>query len=518
MTKRRRNWKAGRNTGGCLGCSQRHVRCDGRQPSCTACIKAKAICQPKKEQLPLNDRRATRLPGEEDPWFLRASPLKQPGHIMDPFDCLPIRMPNRSRELLHYFHGSAGETIEECNFWKAKTIASLMQDRNALQHTLIAAGLHYMWATGRGLQGFQETFCNNELQIIGDIRMWLTYPNIRDMATIARHIGIMALTECSLGNIATAEVHLEGFRSMIDQCYPVSYDLPLQLSRQEEAINCVFILIHHIVSSTKRRVDSTQSLRKLLGHGQSRSSSEALIHLLHQWHDDEIGSLPSLIQIFVLYPFFLATPPIGVEYRVDATSLIQSLKEVTATAQKGSVLTGSEDPHPVFGGGYMSKISSAMLGCHMSMPSGSQSSPTPGLCCKREMGTSWSGISVAAELYICYVLPIFGSSRPNVNPSFKRLVSILVKDVFEEVVVSDLVFWKAFVGAYCLDRSQSEQYDARLEGYELILNGYIKTWSISNNVVDWAEAKKRLSSTAWLGLLELEEHVWTKAVPEEYHL
>ncbi|KAK1524233.1 uncharacterized protein CCOS01_09320 [Colletotrichum costaricense] len=121
-----------RSRTGCVSCRQKHIRCDERRPSCFNCTLKEQLCSyvPK---IPLRERRAGPCPGQQAPWAVEDTrPITHHSHsdkeiavssevpsiqvltipspfyvtpweAFDPFDTLPINMPLRSKELLHYF-------------------------------------------------------------------------------------------------------------------------------------------------------------------------------------------------------------------------------------------------------------------------------------------------------------------------------------------------------------------------------------------------------------------------------
>ncbi|KAK1463817.1 hypothetical protein CCUS01_08231 [Colletotrichum cuscutae] len=119
-----------RSRTGCVSCRQKHIRCDERRPSCFNCTLKEQLCSyvPK---IPLRERRAGPCPGQQAPWAVEDTrPITHHSHshkiavssevpsiqvltipspfyvnpweAFDPFDTLPINMPLRSKELLHY--------------------------------------------------------------------------------------------------------------------------------------------------------------------------------------------------------------------------------------------------------------------------------------------------------------------------------------------------------------------------------------------------------------------------------
>jgi hypothetical protein len=77
--------------------------------SSARCAGAERTCEFGDPGLPMRDRKAIFLPGEQQPWIIAPdsppdtlivnSPL---GKSVEPFDCLGVDMSFRSRELLHY--------------------------------------------------------------------------------------------------------------------------------------------------------------------------------------------------------------------------------------------------------------------------------------------------------------------------------------------------------------------------------------------------------------------------------
>lgn len=77
--------------------------------SSARCISAGRDCEFADAELPLRDRKAVFLPGEQAPWVIDSSSppmtlvVDSPfAKSVEPFDCLGLDMSLRSRELLHY--------------------------------------------------------------------------------------------------------------------------------------------------------------------------------------------------------------------------------------------------------------------------------------------------------------------------------------------------------------------------------------------------------------------------------
>ncbi|KAL0764597.1 hypothetical protein CaCOL14_012898 [Colletotrichum acutatum] len=233
-----------RSRTGCVSCRQKHIRCDERRPSCFNCILKEQPCSyvPK---IPLRERRAGPCPGQQAPWALEDTrpvthhyhrhkaiavssgapsiqvlTMPSPFHVtpweaLDPFDTLPISMPLRSKELLHYFF-QAGHPLSPVPGNPDDCIASATSDADVLQNTILISGLHYAWNKG-DLCSFESTFVSQKIQCIRQVNSWLvTTSHERDIMRCAKYISTLCFIECCLGNLAIAESHLKGLMTYLD--------------------------------------------------------------------------------------------------------------------------------------------------------------------------------------------------------------------------------------------------------------------------------------------------------------
>ena len=102
---------------------------------------------------------------------------------------------------------------------------------------------------------------------------------------------------------------------------------------------------------------------------------------------------------------------------------------------------------------------------------------------------------------------------------FRRFLSILMRDVDRNVHqirspdLSDLWFWKTFLGAYSIAKIRPCSLQKEVGEFEKCFDRLIGTWSRVSGVVKWKDAQARLVNITWpLGQsLDLAEKVWKKA-------
>uniref|UniRef100_A0A0B7KQR0 Uncharacterized protein n=1 Tax=Bionectria ochroleuca TaxID=29856 RepID=A0A0B7KQR0_BIOOC len=135
-------------------------------------------------------------------------------NLSDPFDCLPVQMVFKSRQLLDYFH-HLRDKFSICTQGEMDILPFIIQNSDALQDTLLVAGLHYTLATG-DIRTYDSTVLFHKVETIRSINKRLETPRSTGFTTLVRRIATLCLVECSFGNMATAETHFEGLLSILD--------------------------------------------------------------------------------------------------------------------------------------------------------------------------------------------------------------------------------------------------------------------------------------------------------------
>ncbi|KAH8680498.1 hypothetical protein BX600DRAFT_5 [Xylariales sp. PMI_506] len=240
-----------RSRTGCFTCKRRHLRCDEQRPFCGNCLRIQAPCEYPALDLPLRERRQQTnkgLPGELAPWsstsLIQASldvktasvaciwQQAQLGEELDPFDCLPIKMPFKSKELLHYFVGfdnlQGNLRIDENN----DSVAYATDDPHALRDTLLIAGLHYLLNT-HDQHRYESALLFHKGETIRNINDWLNDLEPRHTTTCARKITTLCIFEACQGNFSIATAHLNGLIALVTTKSPNQRQRKSALSQQE---------------------------------------------------------------------------------------------------------------------------------------------------------------------------------------------------------------------------------------------------------------------------------------------
>ena len=135
--------------------------------------------------------------------------------------------------------------------------------------------------------------------------------------------------------------------------------------------------------------------------------------------------------------------------------------------------------------------------------------------------SSWSGYVVAESFFMHAVLGLWGDGQSTEPKVFKRLMSILIKDIeTSEATISGadnyrLWFWKVFVVAYGLRAMAAYGKDSGKNAQRVGQNKRnsppgswfsikIRKWSTFSGIQKWSNAKH-----------ELQRIVWPNAVPDE---
>ncbi|KAG8672377.1 hypothetical protein FPOAC1_005644 [Fusarium poae] len=237
-----------RSKTGCLTCRKRRVRCDGGKPMCTRCTSAGRDCEFGDAELPLRDRKAVFLPGEQAPWVVSSSSpsatlvVDSPfAKSVEPFDCLGLDMSLRSRELLHYFHHSHDSSDLILTKASRNSFASIAQHPDALRDTLLVAGLHYAWTVG-DLQTYKTTFLFHKVSTIGILNRWLQNIQQPGLMTFIRHVSILCFIEASYGNVGDTEAHINGLTDAVNLLSPLDDDFGNRTGLEEELANRYLLL------------------------------------------------------------------------------------------------------------------------------------------------------------------------------------------------------------------------------------------------------------------------------------
>ncbi|KAM0426477.1 hypothetical protein ACHAPT_008168 [Fusarium lateritium] len=330
--------------------------------------------------------------------------------------------------------------------------------------------------------------------------------------TFVRHVSILCFVEGCHGNVAAAETHLKGLVNAVDLLSPSDGDFPTTLSVGEELANRYLIFTHYSFQGFKSRIVSSAALRRIFTQENVAEFSDFL-SLVFDWRAQKIGNLEKRLGAMRMMPFFFAAPPPDSEFHdIDASSMVECLKTLTATILFTIDDHTKYDPSWEWIEGSESRLLYETVKAHFASLSEPEEE-TP------RLSTSWSSMCVASGLYLHSVLGIWYGGEPMEPRVFRRFLSILMRDVDRNVYQirspdsSDLWFWKTFLGAYSIAKLQSGVALKDMEEFEKCFDRLIDTWSRVCGVEEWEEAQARLAGITWpLGQSQgLAQRVWEKA-------
>ncbi|KAH8897289.1 hypothetical protein GQ53DRAFT_818562 [Thozetella sp. PMI_491] len=201
-----------RSKAGCLRCRQRHVRCDERRPACFSCVKRKDVC---KYPVRGKEDEERRLLGLEVLWKVE-QPLSKTA--VDPFNSMPIKMPYKSRALLHHFvqvHGLLdGLTPPGL---EGSTLLSACDDPVFLHCALLTAASHSSLSAG-GLLQYEQTYRFHMAESLRILNAWLDDFDYSKESLIrsVKLVTALCILEARVGNAEAAKAHLSGLLALRD--------------------------------------------------------------------------------------------------------------------------------------------------------------------------------------------------------------------------------------------------------------------------------------------------------------
>ncbi|RSM01550.1 hypothetical protein CEP52_008458 [Fusarium oligoseptatum] len=414
-------------------------------------------------------------------------------------------MSYKSRQLLHYFRYAKGCTDMLSNTPGKDPFSLLSIHPDALRDTLLVAGLHYAWTVG-DIHTYQSTLLFHKVATIRILNKWLHNINQPGLMTFVRHVSILCFVEGCHGNLAAAETHLKGLVNAVDLLSPSDGSFPNSLSVGEELANRYLIL----------RESAAVLLYKKIFTQENVAEFSDFLSLVYDWREQRIGNLDKRLGAMRMMPFFFAVlPPDAKFYDIDASPMVECLKTLTATMLFTTDDHSTYDPGWEWIEGSESRLLYETVKAHfasLSEPQDDDSSET-------RLSTSWSSMCVATGLYLHSALGIWHSGESLEPRMFRRFLSILMRDVDRNVhhirspSLSDLWFWKTFLGAYSIAKLQPSASQKNMGEFERCFDRLIGTWSRVCGVDKWEDAHARLVNITWpLGQsLDLAEKVWKKA-------
>ncbi|KAF0635538.1 hypothetical protein FPSE5266_08454 [Fusarium pseudograminearum] len=466
-----------RSKTGCLTCRKRRVRCDGGKPTCARCISAGRDCEFADAELPLRDRKAVFLPGEQAPWVVDSSSppmtlvVDSPfAKSVEPFDCLGLDMSLRSRELLHYFHHSHDSSDLILTKASRNIFTSVAQHPDALRDTLLVAGLHYAWTA-------------------------------------------------SYGNVGDTAAHINGLTNAVNLLSPLDDDFGNRTGLDEELANRYLLLTHYADQGFKARILGSDSLKTMFQNNTAEFSM--FVSLIRRWKTQNVGHLEMRLNAMKLLPFFFAVLPSSTRFHnIDASPLIEHLQHVTMSTQTASEDRYKCDPSWEWIEGSESRLLCATISSHFSsLFEDDMSSSSASM----KYSISWSGMCAASSLYMHSVLELWEGGEAMDSGLLRRFLCIMKRDLEDTLGNlgsddgSDFWFWRAFLGLYSITKHQAQSYEPKLDDLADEYRGFVETWKNVTGLTRWEDVYQRLISVAWPDRQghELEPSVWGRAIQYE---
>ncbi|KAF4988101.1 hypothetical protein FGRMN_9967 [Fusarium graminum] len=465
------------------------------------------MCEFSEPSLPLRDRKAVFLPGEQQPWIIIPeepastvtfhSPLSK---SVDPFDCLGLDMSLRSRELLHYFHHSHDSSDLVLSKASRNVFSSVIQHPDALRDTLLVAGLHYAWTVG-DLQTYKATFLFHKVSTI-------------------RLLNNTDIQKTSYGNIGETGTHINGLVNAVHLLSPLDENFGQTMRLEEELANRYLLLTYYAYQGFKARISGSDALKNMFRQNNAADFS-TFVSLIHLWKTQNVGHLEMRLDAMKLLPFFFAALPSTTKFHdIDASPLIECLKHVTTSTQTAKEDRYKCDPNWEWVEGSESRLLCATIGSHFSSMFEDDLSWSLDSCKYR---TSWSGMCAALSLYLHSVLHLWDGGNPMEPRLLRRFLSILRRDLESSINMlelhesRDFWLWRAFLGAFSIVRHQAQCHDPVLYDLRKAFFGFVMSWKKVTGLALWEEARNCLESVAWpVGQAqEPGAFVWKIAVEHE---
>ncbi|CAG2005704.1 unnamed protein product [Fusarium graminearum] len=455
-----------RSRNGCVQCRSRRVRCDEKRPSCNNCVIKKLACS-YVPILPLRERRAATRPGEQTPWVVQKSTSLPPARIfarpgydfLDPFDALPIKMPLKSKELLHYFL-QAGATIGPLPVDPNDCVASATRNPEVLQNTMLVSALHYAWNKG-DLAAFEPTFLFHKIESIKQVNTWLTTSSrAKEILRCAKYISTLCFVECCLGNFAVAESHLNGLAIYLSTKDRETLRQECDCDVDLELTDRYLVVASNMIHSTKSRLAEVVPPEVISQPLDTDLEVPELSRMIHKMHLSEANGPELRLRAFRMVPFFFGSIPPGREPKdLDMFPAISILRPITELAMPtNSKDRGDPDipmPWNVWNSGAPSKLLYTVITAHIQSFSNKIPLPNHG---EPVYVSGWSGFCSAVDFYLTTVLAVCNQGLPPQRVLHYLKVDIIKRDLQNGPPLFDsmntetrnLWFWKAFMCALIL--------------------------------------------------------------------
>ncbi|CAM1501264.1 Fc.00g104260.m01.CDS01 [Cosmosporella sp. VM-42] len=368
------------------------------------------------------------------------------------------------------------------------------------------AGLHYAWNVGE-LKAYEPTFLYHKIETIQSVNRWLRYPNANVFTACVRQIATLCFAECCLGNVATAETHLDGLMTIMDHqpSNPHSSDGAVRV--EEELADRYLILTYTFVHGIKSRLQDMPIGAIDLSEGKTHPSE--IRSLMKKWHKEERGGLKNRLTAMRMFPYFFNPLPHTTEFRdIDVTPIIACLKILSDMVEIRRL-----NPYLPYGEcsrdliwleGGATRLLLVVVHAHVESISPHTPEPSQEYGARDKLRSSWSGMSASNALYLHSILGLWNAGEPIEDRLHSHVLSILQRDLEQnhfkvssrQTKASDLWFWKAFVGAFSITKRQKVDTGV-VRGRQPTFNNFICDWSKAMAITRWADARARLKRVLW---------------------
>ncbi|KAJ4128038.1 hypothetical protein NW768_008322 [Fusarium equiseti] len=331
------------------------------------------------------------------------------------------------------------------------------------------------------------------------------------------------MNNCALGNIITAETHMDGLMRFMDLHRPPHITEPIEHNVDDELANRYVLLFvtlptpspkpltessaYNFIHGFKSRVEDVLINGSVAKSGQK--PAPALVEkLMHEWHKHEVQGLDIRLKALKMLPFFFSDLPPGSRFvEIDGTEIVECLKTLTATSRMRAQAMDFDDQQMIWQEGAATRLLLLVVGAHIESISSDKKKASSSRL-RSSLASPWSGLNAAAGLYLHSILKFWNAGDPIEPHLHRRVLFILYQDLELDQrrsrVLSDLWLWKAFVGAMSLDRAAASA-DGMLDEMQAVYQGFVRGWSAVTKITDWEIAKLALSVVVWPEVFQYED-------------
>ncbi|KAF4969020.1 hypothetical protein FSARC_3674 [Fusarium sarcochroum] len=316
------------------------------------------------------------------------------------------------------------------------------------------------------------------------------------------------------------EAHINGLTNAVQLLSPLDSDFGTRSGLEEELANRYLLMTYYAYQGFKARILGSDALKDMFRQNNTAEFS-TFVDLIYYWKTQNVGHLEMRLNAMKLLPFFFAAlSPSTQFHNIDASPLIDCLRNVTISTQTANEDRYKCDPNWEWVEGSESRLLCATIGSHFSSLFEDDMTFSSS---QARYSISWSGMCAASSLYLHSVLELWNGGEPMESCLFRRFLSILKRDLDQTIDTlgsddsSDFWLWRAFLGAYSIARYQARVHDPALADLESEFSDFVETWKRKTGLTLWEEAQIALVSVAWPlhQPHDLGSDVWKRAIEQE---